>query len=203
MNVCVWSGFPTSDKLYITQLLPTEYSINITNGSGRYQYNKQWMYIYGVDIRPNIHLTYTGIRWISDWIFIWCMHGSGGFLTKYSFSVCRGQANCRPNIHLVNAGIRQIADQIFIWWMQGSGGLLTKYSFGECRGQADFQLNIQLVCAGIRWITDQIFIWCMHKQITNWIFINCTRWIGIEYLVVGMIGLGRLELNIQWSEWLD
>jgi hypothetical protein len=49
------SGFPTSDigypiksdrrtmsdKLYITQLLPTEYSINITNGFGGYQYNKQ------------------------------------------------------------------------------------------------------------------------------------------------------------------
>ena len=31
----------TSDKLYITELLPTEYSINITNGFGGYQYNKQ------------------------------------------------------------------------------------------------------------------------------------------------------------------
>jgi len=31
----------TSDKLYITQLLPTEYSINITNGFGGYQYSKQ------------------------------------------------------------------------------------------------------------------------------------------------------------------
>jgi hypothetical protein len=60
-------------------------------------------------------------------------------------------------------------------------GLLTKYSFGECRDPADCQLNIQLVCAGIQQITDQIFIWCMHKQITNWIFIDCTR---IEYLVV-------------------
>jgi hypothetical protein len=49
------SGFPTSDigyliksdrqtmsdELYITQLLPTEYSIDITNGFGGYQYNKQ------------------------------------------------------------------------------------------------------------------------------------------------------------------
>jgi hypothetical protein len=78
--------------------------------------------------------------------------------------------------------------------MQGSGGLLTEYSFGVGRGPADFRLNIQLVCAGIRQITDQICIWCMHKQITNWIFIDCTR---IEYLVVGMIGLGGLELNIQ------
>jgi hypothetical protein len=78
--------------------------------------------------------------------------------------------------------------------MQRSSGLLTEYSFGVCRGLVDFQLNIQLVCAGIRRITDQIFIWCMHKQITNWIFIDGTR---IEYLVVGMIGLGGLELNIQ------
>jgi len=30
-----------SDKLYITQLLPTRYSINITKAFGGYQYNKQ------------------------------------------------------------------------------------------------------------------------------------------------------------------
>jgi hypothetical protein len=29
------------DKLYITQLLPTRYSINITNAFGGYQYKKQ------------------------------------------------------------------------------------------------------------------------------------------------------------------
>jgi hypothetical protein len=29
------------DKLHITQLLPTRYSINITNAFGGYQYNKQ------------------------------------------------------------------------------------------------------------------------------------------------------------------
>jgi hypothetical protein len=29
------------DKLYITQLLPTEYSIDMTNGFGGDQYNKQ------------------------------------------------------------------------------------------------------------------------------------------------------------------
>jgi hypothetical protein len=34
-------GQTKSDKLYITQLLPTEYLINITNGFGGYQYNKQ------------------------------------------------------------------------------------------------------------------------------------------------------------------
>jgi hypothetical protein len=64
-------------------------------------------------------------------------------------------------------------------------------------GQADCQLNIQLVCAAIWQITDEIFILCMHKQITNWIFINCTRWIGSEYLEVGMIRLGGSEFNIQ------
>jgi hypothetical protein len=40
-----------------------------------------------MDIRLNIHLTYTGIRWISDRIFIWCMQGLGGFPTEYSFSL--------------------------------------------------------------------------------------------------------------------
>jgi len=29
------------DKLYITQLLPAEYPIIVTNAFGRYQYNKQ------------------------------------------------------------------------------------------------------------------------------------------------------------------
>ena len=55
-----------SDKLYITQLLPTRYSINVTNAFGRYQYNKQCMYVYGEDFRLNIHLMYTGIRRITD-----------------------------------------------------------------------------------------------------------------------------------------
>ena len=44
----------TSDKLYITQLLPTEYSINITNGFGGYQYNKQCMYVYDQAFRRQI-----------------------------------------------------------------------------------------------------------------------------------------------------
>jgi len=62
------SGFPTSDigypiesdrrtmsdKLYITKLLPTEYSINITNGFGRYQYNKQSMNVYDRAFRRRI-----------------------------------------------------------------------------------------------------------------------------------------------------
>ena len=42
------------------------------------------------------------------------------------------------------------------------------------------QPNIHSVYAGV-------------KRITNWIFINWARWIGIEYLIVGMIGLSRSE----------
>ena len=155
--------------------------------------------------------------WISDWIFIWRTQGSGGLVTKYSIGVCRDLVDCWPNIHLVYAGIRWITDQIFgecrdtaDYWLnihlvyagvwRISDWIFIQCIQGICRGPVDFRLNIQLVCAGIRRITDQIFIGCMHKQITNWIFIDCTR---IEYLVVGMIGLGRLELNIQWLEWLD
>ena len=44
----------TSDKLYITQLLPTEYSIDITNRFGGYQYNKQLMYVYDQAFRRRI-----------------------------------------------------------------------------------------------------------------------------------------------------
>jgi hypothetical protein len=44
------------DKLYITQLIPTEYSINITDVFGGYQYNKQCMYVYDQAFR----------RWILD-----------------------------------------------------------------------------------------------------------------------------------------
>ena len=131
-----------SDKLYITQLLPTRYSINVTNTFSGYQYNKQWMYVYEEDFRLNIHLMYTGIR--------------------------------------------RIADRILIQCMNGSGGLLTEYLFGVCRTLLDYKLDIHLVYAGVR-------------RITNWIFINWARWIGIEYLIVGMIGLSGLE----WLEYVD
>ena len=157
MYVCIWSGFPTSDKLYITQLLPTEYSIDITNAFGRYQYNKQRMDIYGMDIWPNIHLTYTEIRRITNWIFIQCRNGSGRFWTKYSFSVCRDLVDYQPNIHLVYATVQQITDWIFIPHMQGLGRWLIRYSFGICRGPADYWLNIQSVYARVRQITDWIF----------------------------------------------
>jgi len=146
-----------SDKLYITQLLPTRYSINVTNTFGGYQYNKQWMYVYEEDFQLNIHLMYTGIRRITDWIFIQCMQDSAGLLTVYSFGVCRGQvdywpdihsvygigqADCWLNIHSVYVGIQRITDRIFSLCMNGSGGLLTEYSVGVCRGQADYQLDI-------------------------------------------------------------
>ena len=87
------------------------------------------MSVYGVDIQPNIHLIYTGIRQISDRIFIWCMQGSGGLATKYSFSVYRVQADCQLNIQLVCAGIRQITDQTFIWCMHRQ---ITNWIFINC-----------------------------------------------------------------------
>jgi len=64
--------------------------------------------------------------------------------------------------------------------MQESGGLLTEYLFNVCRDMVNYRPNIHLVYAGVR-------------QITNWIFINWARWIGIEYLIVGMIGLNGSE----------
>jgi hypothetical protein len=67
--------------------------------------------------------------------------------------------------------------------MNGSGGLLTEYSFGVCRDPADYQPNIHSVYAGVR-------------RITNWIFINWDRWIGIEYLMVRMIGIRGSEYLI-------
>ena len=172
-----------SDNLYITQLLPTRYSINITKAFSGYQYNKQWMYIYEMDFRLNIHLMYVGIRRITDWIFIWCMNGSGGWLTKYSFGVCRDPADYRLNIHLVYKWVRRISNWIFSWCMQGSNGLLTGYSFDVWTGQVDCWPNIHLVYAGIQWITNQIFILCMQ---------------GSGGLPIGysLIGLGGLKLNI-------
>ena len=68
-----------------------------------------------------------------------------------------------------------------------SGGLLTKYSVGVCRDPADYRPHIHLVYAGVR-------------RITNWIFINWARWIGIEYLIVGMIGLSGPE-GLEYMDW--
>jgi hypothetical protein len=93
-----------SNKLYITQVLPTRYSINIMNAFGRHQYNKQCMYVYEVDFRLNIHLVYAGIRRMTDYIFIWNMQGSGGLLTKYSIGVCRGKVGDQLNIQYGYAG---------------------------------------------------------------------------------------------------
>ena len=175
MNVCIWGGFPT------------EYSFDVHRDQ--------------VDYWLNIHLVYKWVRRIADWIFIQCMQDSAGLLTVYSFGLCRGQADYWPdihsaygigqadwwlNIHPVYAGIRWITDRIFSWCMNGPGGLLTEYSVGVCRDPADYQPHIHLVYAGVR-------------RITNWIFINWARWIGIEYLIVGMIGLSGPE----WLEYVD
>jgi hypothetical protein len=64
---------------------------------------------------------YEWIRWIADLIFIWCMQGSGGLPTEYSFHVLMGQADCGSDIHAACEWIRWITDN-------ASGGLPTKYS---------------------------------------------------------------------------
>jgi hypothetical protein len=71
------------------------------------------------DSRLNIQLVYVGIRLITDQIFIPCMQGSGGLLTKYSFGVGIGQADVRPNIHPVYAGVRRIGIEYSIVRMIG------------------------------------------------------------------------------------
>ena len=129
----------TLDKLYITQLLPTRYSINITNAFGGYQYNKQCMYVYEEDFWLNIHLMYTRIRQIDDWIFIWCMLGSVDYWWDIHSAYGIGQGDFWLNIYSVYAGIRWITNQIFIWCMQGSGGLPIGYSLIGLGGS---ELNI-------------------------------------------------------------
>jgi len=61
------------------------------------------MYVYDADFWLNIHLMYTGIRQITDQIFIQCMNGSGGLPTQYSVDVCRDPADYWPDIYLVYA----------------------------------------------------------------------------------------------------
>jgi len=165
------SGFPMSDieyliesdrwtaldKFYITQLLPTRYSINkhlwwISIGfPTKYSFGV-WMD--QADCWPNIYLVNAGVRWITDQIFSWCKQGASRLLTEYLFGVCRGQADywpdihsvygigqvdCWLNIHSVYAGIQQITNQIFIWCMQGSGRLPIGYSLIGLGGS---ELNI-------------------------------------------------------------
>ena len=145
------------DKRYITQLLPTEYSINITNAFGGCQYNKQWIYVYEMDFWLNIHSVYEWVRWIVDWIFIPCTQGLGGCPIRYSFGICRGLADYWLNIQLVYAGVRQITDQILILHMWGLDGWLIRYLFIICWGLVNYWVNIQLVYERVRWITDWIF----------------------------------------------
>jgi hypothetical protein len=95
------------------------------------------------DCQSNIQLVYAGIRRITDQIFIWCMNGSGGLLTEYSFSVCRDPADYQPNIHSVYAGVRRMIDWIFIPCMQGSGGLPIGYLIVGIIGLSRSKLNIQ------------------------------------------------------------
>jgi hypothetical protein len=103
------------------------------------------------DCQLNIHLVYAGIRRMTDWIFSWCVQGSGGLLTEYSFGVWIGQADFRLNIHSVYTGFRWIANWIFGWCVQGSGGLLTRQSFGVCTGSVT---NMDLALPRMCWTMD-------------------------------------------------
>jgi hypothetical protein len=71
-----------SDKqLYITQLLPTRYSINITKTPLADINIRNNEYMYMRQITDRIFIPYTqGVRQMSDWIFIWHMQRSGGLL---------------------------------------------------------------------------------------------------------------------------
>jgi hypothetical protein len=141
--------------------------------------------MYMEDFWLNIHLMYVGIRRISDQIFNWCMNRSGGWLTEYSFSVCRDPVDYWLNIHSVYEWVRRIADWIFIWCMQGSGGWLTEYSFCVCR---------------VRRITNWIFnSWNNRiKQVkSKYSIVGMIGIHGSKYLIVGMTRLVGLELNIQ------
>jgi hypothetical protein len=83
--------------------------------------------------------------------------------------------------------------------MNGSGGLLTKYSFGVCRDLADYQPNIHLVYAGVRRITNWIFNTRNNriKQVKiEYSIVGMIEIHGSKYLIVGIIRLGRSELNI-------
>jgi hypothetical protein len=94
------------------------------------------------------------------------MNGSGRLSTEYSVGVCRDPADYQPNIHLVYAGVRHITNWIFINWL---GGL---------------ELNTNSQNDQIRWVGIEYSI------------VDQIRHIRIKYLILGMIGLGRLEFNI-------
>ena len=71
--------------------LLTKYSVGVCRDPADYQGQADYWpvihSVYGIgqaDFWPNIHLVYAGIRRIPDWIFIWCMQGSGRLPIGYS-----------------------------------------------------------------------------------------------------------------------
>jgi len=65
--------------------LPTTYSFGVCRGQADYWPDIHSVYGIGqADFWPNIQLVYAGIRRIPDWIFIWCMQGSGRLPIGYS-----------------------------------------------------------------------------------------------------------------------
>ena len=69
--------------------LPTKYSFGVRMGQADFRLNIQLVCV-GIwrIFRLNIHSVYEWVRWIANWIFSWCVHGSGGLLIRYSFGVC-------------------------------------------------------------------------------------------------------------------
>ena len=153
MNECIWSGFPTSDigypiksdrrttsdKLYITQLLPTEYSINITNRFGGYQYNKQWMYVYDqafwrriLDIRLNQIGGLHQISSISLNLGEWAIASHGMYKSHQVFSAAEsGKYKMIPPVHSYN--LRVCSSKSIQWLLRYEGfGLMAKtlYAWG-------------------------------------------------------------------------
>ena len=213
-NVCMYMRWIThrifNEHMNGSGGLPTQYSFNVYKGQADCWPNIHSVHV-GVRQISNIHSPYTWVRRIADPIFIWWIQGSGRLLTKYSLSVCRGQADfkysftvcmgqadCRPNIHWVYVGVRWITDQIFIHHKQGSGGSLIEYSLSVCRGQADRWLDIHSPYAGVRRIADWIFI---HRKqgsgglLTEYWFNVCRGQADFKYSFTGQ---ADHRMNIQW-----
>ena len=69
--------------------LLTEYSVGVCRGLVDFRLNIQ-LVCAGIQwiFRLNIHSVYEWVRRIANWIFSWCVQGSGGLLIRYSFGVC-------------------------------------------------------------------------------------------------------------------
>jgi len=133
--------------------LQARYSLGVWRGQADYWSNIHSVYEWFRRITDLIVIWYARVRWLTDWIFIRCMEGSGGLPTRYSLGVWISQADYLSDIQWRYEWVRRITDWIFSDCMQGSGGWPTRYSFGVWTGQADYPPNIQWLYAGVRRMT--------------------------------------------------